>query len=589
MLHLALQERLRAAFAKSFPDVDPETVAVRPCQDARFGDYQCVSIMPLAKQLKTNPRQIATSVLEGLEADDLCEKVEIAGPGFINFHVRTSAIEGVLKAAAEGEHNFFRPAGQARTIVIDFSSPNVAKPMHVGHIRSTILGDCLARLFRLLGHQVVTDNHIGDWGTQFGMLLLGWKNELDEAALKVDPIAELERIYKLVNSRCQEDESVLESCRQELVKLQGGDEENLGIWRRMIELSQAQFDAIYSRLDIKFDETLGESFYNEQLPGIVDELSDKGLARESQGAICIFSGNKFTEKKEDPFLIHRDGEWQDNPALVRKKDGGFNYTTTDLATLRHRLKTWNPAEVLYVTDGRQQLHFRQLFDAFRRWYADAEVKLAHVWFGSILGEDGKPFKTRSGETVKLADLLDEAEERALAIVEEKNPDLPDEQKKEIARVVGIGAVKYADLLPHRQSDYVFSWDKMLALQGNTAVYLLYAYTRVRAIFRKAAEKGYATEISPTSLRLEVEAEIALAKKLMDFGVVLEQVGEDYRPNLLCNYLYELAGCYSKFFENCQVVQDDEAVRNSRMVLCELTARVLKEGLGVLGIQTTDVM
>ena len=588
MLHLTLQERLRAAFAKSFPDVASETVTVRPCQDARFGDYQCVSIMPLAKQLKTNPRQIATAVLEKIEVDDLCEKVEVAGPGFINFHVRTSAIEGVLKAAADGEHNFYNKAESPRTVVIDFSSPNVAKPMHVGHIRSTILGDCLARLFRLLGHQVVTDNHIGDWGTQFGMLLLGWKNELNEADLKADPIAELERIYKLINTRCKEDEAVLESCRQELVKLQGGDEENLGIWRKMIELSQTQFDEIYSRLDIVFDETLGESFYNERLSGIVDELTANGLARESQGAMCVFSGKELPEK-EDPFLIHRDGEWQDNPALIRKKDGGFNYTTTDLATLQYRRNTWNPMEVLYVTDGRQQLHFRQLFDAFGRWYPDADIKLAHVWFGSILGDDGKPFKTRSGDTVKLADLLDEAEERALAIVEEKNPDLPADQKNEIARIVGIGAVKYADLLPHRQSDYVFSWDKMLALQGNTAVYLLYAYTRVRSIFRKAADKGFSTEIRSEDLKLEAESEIALAKKLMEFGVVLEQVCEDYRPNLLCNYLYETAGCYSQFFENCQVVQDDEALRNSRMVLCELTARVLKEGLGVLGIQTTDVM
>ncbi|MGB0580647.1 MAG: arginine--tRNA ligase [Limisphaerales bacterium] len=588
MLHLTLQERLRAAFGKAFADVDPGTVTVRPCSDARFGDYQCVSIMPLAKQLKTKPRQIATSVLEQLETDDLCEKVEVAGPGFINFHVKTAAIEAVLKAAADGEHNFYSQSVDPRTIVIDFSSPNVAKPMHVGHIRSTILGDCLARLFRLLGHRVVTDNHIGDWGTQFGMLLFGWKNELNQADLETDPIAELERTYKLVNVRCKKDEEVLEACRQELVKLQGGDEENLGIWHRMIELSQTQFDAIYSRLDIKFDETLGESFYNEQLPGIVEELVGNGLASESQGAMCVFSGKKMAEKV-DPFLVHRDGEWQDNPALIRKKDGGFNYTTTDLATLQHRLTTWNPAEVLYVTDGRQQLHFRQLFDVFGRWHPEAEMKLAHVWFGSILGDDGKPFKTRSGDTVKLADLLNEAEERALAIVDEKNPDLPADQKNEIARIVGIGAVKYADLLPNRQSDYVFSWDKMLSLQGNTAVYLLYAYTRVRSIFRKAAGKGFSTEIRSDALNLEAESEIALAKKLMEFGVVLEQVGEDYRPNLLCNYLFETAGCYSQFFENCQVVQDDEAVRNSRMVLCELTARVLKAGLGVLGIETTEVM
>ena len=372
--------------------------------------------------------------------------------------------------------------------------------MHVGHIRSTILGDCLARTLRLLGHRVITDNHIGDWGTQFGKLLVGWKKHLDPAALKADPIAEMERLYKLVNAAGEADEKVLEEARQELVKLQGGDEENLRIWREMIALSQKQFDTIYARLGVKFDHALGESFYNPRLKPLVDELLAKGLARESEGAIAIFFD-------DIPQLKER-------PALIRKNDGGFNYATTDLATLAYRLETWHPDEIIYVTDGRQQLHFQQVFTAFRRWQAvlsegrvtrapnssgeksmglselappKNDVKLAHVWFGSILGEDGKPFKTRSGETVKLADLLDEAEERALKIVSEKNPDLPEAQRREIARVVGLGAVKYADLLPNRQSDYVFSWDKMLALQGNTAPYLQYAYTRIKSIFRKAEE------------------------------------------------------------------------------------------------------
>ncbi len=584
MIHLNLQTRLREAFAKALPEADIEQVAVRSCADARFGDFQCVSIMPLAKQLKTNPRQLATQVLKVLEVDDICDKVEVAGPGFINFHVKPAAIEQVLRDAAEGKHLFFEPAAEPRTIVIDFSSPNVAKPMHVGHIRSTILGDSLARLFRLQGHRVITDNHIGDWGTQFGMLLLGWKSELDPAALEADPIAELERIYKLLTARCKADESVLEAARQELVKLQGGDAENKGIWERMIELSQVQFDSIYSRLGIQFDETLGESFYNEQLPGIVDELMETGLARESNGAICVFSDGSLPEK-EDPFRVQRDGEWNDNPALVRKKDGGFNYASTDLATLQHRLKTWQPDEVVYVTDGRQQLHFQQIFNAFRRWYPDSRMKLAHVWFGSILGDDGKPFKTRSGETVKLADLLDEAEERARKIVGEKNPDLTDDQKQKISEIVGRGSVKYADLLPNRQSDYVFSWDKMLSLQGNTAPYLLYAYTRTRGIFRKAGD----CEIDPGALKLAAVNELALAKKLMEFGTILDQVAEDYRPNILCNYLFELAGVFSRFFESCPVLKSEDSVRASRLVLCELTARVLRQGLGILGIRTTDVM
>ena len=584
MIHLDLLDKLREAFAKALPEVDASQVTVRPCADARFGDFQCVSIMPLAKQLKTNPRQLAMQVLEALEVDELCDKVEVAGPGFINFHVKSTAIESVLRDAAKGKHLFFQRTTEPRTIVIDFSSPNVAKPMHVGHIRSTILGDSLSRLFRLLGHKVITDNHIGDWGTQFGMLCLGWKTELKAAALESDPISELERIYKLINLRCKEDKSVIESARQELVKLQGGDEENLGIWQRMIELSQVQFDSIYQRLDIRFDEVLGESFYNEQLPGIVEELAERGLARESEGAICVFSDGTLP-KKEDPFLAHRDGEWQDNPALVRKKDGGFNYTTTDLATLQYRLQTWQPDEVVYVTDGRQQLHFRQLFNAFQRWHPDTKMKLAHVWFGSILGEDGKPFKARSGETVKLANLLDEAEERVLRVVSEKSPDLSDEQKRQIANVVGLGAVKYADLLPHRQSDYVFSWDKMLSLQGNTAPYLLYAYTRIQSIFRKAGDQ----KTDPAMLKLVAVDELAMAKKLMEFGAVLNLVGDEYRPNLLCNYLFELASLFSKFFESCPVLKSEEAVRASRLVLCDLTARVLKEGLGILGIRTTAVM
>jgi len=350
VIHLTLQSRLRTAFDRAVPDAGAD-VSVRPCADPKFGDFQCVSVMPLAKQLKTNPRQIAATVVAALEVDDLCDSVEVAGPGFLNFRVKTGALEAVCKAAARGEHLFFAPTAEPRAVVVDFSSPNVAKPMHVGHIRSTILGDCLARLFRLLGHKVVADNHIGDWGTQFGMLLVGWKNHLDAAALEADPIAELERIYKLVNAACKEDPQVLETARAELVKLQAADDENLGIWKRMIDLSKVQFETIYARLGVTFDETLGESFYNARLGDVVADLQQRGIARESEGALCVFSDHSLPEK-EDPFLIHRDGEWQDSPVLVQKKDGGFNYATTDLATLQYRLETWNPAEVIYVTDGR---------------------------------------------------------------------------------------------------------------------------------------------------------------------------------------------------------------------------------------------
>jgi arginyl-tRNA synthetase len=474
-----------------------------------------------------------------------------------------------LEAAARGEHLFFEKTAAPKMAVIDFSSPNVAKPMHVGHIRSTILGVSLARTLRLLGHQVVTDNHIGDWGTQFGKLLVGWKMHLNAASLKSDPISEMERLYKLVNAAGETDPSVLEDARQELVKLQGGDAENLKIWHEMIALSQSQFDTIYARLGVKFDNALGESFYNPKLKPLVDELLAKGIARDSEGAIAIFFD-------DNPQL-------KAHPALIRKSDGGFNYATTDLATLAYRLETWKPDEIIYVTDGRQQLHFQQLFAAFSKWQSQLP-KLAHVWFGSILGEDGKPFKTRSGETVKLADLLDEAEERAHKIVSEKSAELPEAQRKEIARVVGLGAVKYADLLPNRQSDYVFSWDKMLALQGNTAPYLQYAYARIKSIFRKAESGKRKAEIV-----LAAPEEIALAKHLLNFGLTLEAVAEEYRPNFLCNYLFELAGKFTSFYENCPVLKADAAVRDSRLALCDLTALILKQGLDVLGIEVVEQM
>ena len=381
-------------------------------------------------------------------------------------------------------------------IVIDFSSPNVAKPMHVGHIRSTFLGDALARIATFLGHDVVRDNHIGDWGTQFGMLLLGWKNEIDRAALESDPLGEMERIYKLISARSKEDAATLEGAQQELVKLQAGDEENLRIWHEMIRLSEAQFNAVYGRLGVKFDVMLGESFYNPQLKGVVEDLKQRGIARESEGAWCVFS-DRAAKPEEDPFLIKDKEGWRDNPAMVQKSDGAANYTTTDLATLEYRLKTWSPDEIIYVTDDRQQLHFRQLFAIFHRWQPEqaAKVRLAHVWFGKILGDDGKPFKTRSGETVKLAGLLDEAVERALKIVTEKNPALPEADRRAIARAIGLGAVKYADLLPNRQSDYVFSWDKMLSFQGNTAPYLQNAHVRICGIFRKAEENAAGSSVA----------------------------------------------------------------------------------------------
>lgn len=576
MLHQLIETRLQAAVAQALPGAAVGSVLVRPCPDPKFGDYQTNALMALAKERKLNPRAFAADLAARLDLGDLCAKVEVAGPGFLNFHLQPAAIFRALESAVRGEHLFHQRAAVPRTVVVDFSSPNVAKPMHVGHIRSTVLGDCLARTLRLLGHRVITDNHLGDWGTQFGKLIVGWKHHLDAAALARDPIAEMERLYRLVNHASETDAAVLEAARQELVKLQSGDAENLAIWRQMQELSQHQFDTVYRRLGVRFDHTLGESFYNPRLKGVVDDLIARGLARESEGAQVVFF-------EDDP-------ELKNHPAIIQKSDGAANYATTDLATLAYRLETWQPDEIIYVTDGRQQLHFKQIFAAFRRRRPEARVTLAHVWFGSILGEDGRPFKTRSGDTIKLADLLDEAEERALRVVTEKSPDLPETERREIARVVGLGAIKYQDLLPNRQSDYVFQWDKMLALSGNTAPYLQYAYTRIRSIFRKRAESGATDARSGApDLVLTAPPEFGLARHLLNFGHTLETVAAEYRPNFLCNYLYELAGRFTEFYENCPVLKADEPTRSHRLALCDLTARVLKQGLDALGIETPERM
>lgn len=580
-----LEQRLSAAFREP-PEVE---ICVTQTSDARFGDYQSNIAMLLAKARRSNPRTVAQDIVERLSVDDLCSNVEIAGAGFLNFKLRSDWVQSAVSALREDARLGVPMPQRSRTIVIDFSSPNVAKPMHVGHIRSTILGDSLARIAEFIGHQVVRDNHIGDWGTQFGMLLVGWKTILNSSALETDPLSEMERIYKEVSGRCREDASVLESARQELVKLQAGDAENLLLWREMIRLSQSQFDAIYGRLGVRFDVTLGESFYNDRLKSVVEALQAAKVARESDGAICVFS-DASGPKESDPFLIKDKDGWRDNPALVLKSDGGANYTTTDLATLQYRLETWHPDEIIYVTDGRQQLHFRQMFSVFRRWKPDAvaAVKLAHVWFGSILGDDGKPFKTRSGETVRLSDLLDEAEERSFAQVSERNPQISEAERREIARVIGIGAVKYADLLPHRQGDYVFSWERMLSFQGNTAPYLQNAYVRIRSIFRKLTEGGE-TWKGGGALNLEHAAEQSLGKRLLQFGEVLPQVLEDYRPNTLANYLFELANTFHAFYEACPVLKSAGLQRESRLELCDLTARMLKTGIGLLGIEVPERM
>jgi arginyl-tRNA synthetase len=577
VLHKILEQKLQQAVAAVVPGADLAAVRVRPCPDPKFGDYQSNALMALARARKLNPRQLAAEVAGKLDIAQWSEPAQVAGAGFLNFRLKPAAVAEALSSAARGGPLFFGKTARPRCIIIDFSSPNVAKPMHVGHIRSTILGDALARLLRLLGHRVVTDNHIGDWGTQFGKLIVGWKTALNREALEADPIGEMERLYKMINNACELDPKVLEAARQELVRLQGGDEENLRLWREMITLSESQFQRVYARLGITFDYQYGESYYHARLGPVVSELAARGLAQPSEGAQVVFFAG-IPELKE-------------HPALVQKSDGGFNYTTTDLATLQFRLEggSWGakPDDIIYVTGAPQQLHFQQVFALFRLWHPEARVKLAHVWFGSILGEDGRPFKTRAGDTVRLEDLLDEAEERALQVVSEKNPELGRAAQRDIARVVGLGAIKYADLSQNRQSDYIFSWDKMLSLQGNTAPYLLYAYTRVRSIFRKGGEADPGG--AGTNIALDAPEEMALGRHLLNFGLTLEGAAEDYRPNFLCAYLYELAGHFARFYENCPVLKARGPSRDSRLALCDLTARVLRQGLEVLGIETTEQM
>lgn len=537
--------------------------------DARFGDYQTNAAMILAKSRRMNPRQVAAEIIEKLDVGDFCLPPEIAGAGFINFRLKPETVAAQTRALLDDPRLGVPKTARPKKVIIDFSSPNVAKPMHVGHIRSTILGDTLSRIARFLGHDVVTDNHIGDWGTQFGKVIYGWKHFRDDAALERDAIRELVRLYKQANALAESDPAVMAACREELVKLQGGDPENLGIWKRTVALSWREFEAMYNLLDIHFDEHLGESAYNDALAPLVEKLLAGGIAEVSEGAVCVFF-------RDLPALAEK-------PCLIRKSDGGFLYATTDLATLQYRIDRWNADAIWYVVGAPQALHFEQVFTVAARMGLKGDLR--HIPFGSILGEDRKLMKTRSGENVGLRDVLEEARQRALKLVEEKNPRLPAGEKEEIARVIGIGAVKYAELSQFRMSDYVFSWEKMLSFQGNTAPYLQNAYVRIRSIFRKLdGEFGL-----PAALELTGPAEAALSKKLLQFGEIIPSILDDFRPNLLANYLYELANAFHGFYEACPVLKSEGPVRQSRLALCELTARVLRQGLQLLGIAVPERM
>jgi arginyl-tRNA synthetase len=567
----------------------PNAGELTPATDPRFGDYQTNAALVLGKQQGENPRTLAGKIVGALDVVDLCETPSVAGAGFINFVLRGEAVSKKIIELVPDERLGVARSVSPRKIVIDFGSPNVAKPMHVGHIRSTVLGDALARIATFLGHDVIRDNHIGDWGTQFGMVIWGWKNLLDRQSLEHDPIAELVRIYKETNERAATDPAVRESARQELVKLQAGDPENFSIWKETVDLSLKEFERVYQLLDIHYDIQRGESFYNDRLPGVAETLLKTEIAEISEGAVCVFF-------RDIPELA-------DKPAIIRKKDGGFNYATTDVATVDYRVNELKADTIWYVVGAPQILHFKQIFAIARREGYTADLR--HITFGSILGEDRKLMKTRSGENVPLRDLLDEAVQRARKIVEEKNPDLSEADKNDIAQKIGLGAVKYYDLSQYRMTDYVFSWERMLALQGNTAPYLQNAYVRIRSIFRKADVAASPTrgDPSPTGVSrrqsavattidnvvLNESAEITLAKHLCQFAEIVPQVLNDFRPNILANYLFELANSFHAFYEACPVLKSEEPARSSRLTLCDLAARVLRRGLDLLGIKVPEKM
>ncbi len=550
---------------------------IRPAQDARFGDYQANMAMSLGKQLGRPPREIAAEIISKLNLDDLCEPPEVAGPGFINLRIRDEMLAARLKSAAGDDRLGVAPVSQARSYLMDYSAPNVAKPMHVGHIRSTVIGDALCRVLRFLGHCVTSDNHLGDWGTQFGMILYGYKHFLDTEAYAMDPLGELARLYRHVRGLMDSDEAIAKDVLAETAKLHAGDAENGRLWQAFMPVCLAEIDRMYGRLGVRFDHTLGESYYHDRLPELVDDLVTAGLARRSEGALAVFL----------------DG--QETPMLVQKQDGAFLYATTDLATVRYRMETFHPDAILYVVDHRQSLHFKHLF-AVARMLGYNDVELAHVSFGTVLGDDGRPFRTREGDIVGLESLLDEAVRRAGEVVAASDeskpggPELSAEQRQRIAEIVGIGALKYADLSQNRTSDYVFSFDKMLAMNGNTGTYMQYAYARIRSIFRKGNVDTVCLRGSGKAIQLDSPEERALGLQLLRLGEALDQVVADYRPNQLTSYLFDLAGRFTTFYEKHSVLKaESESLRRSRLLLCDLTARTVKQGLALLGIDVVEQM
>ncbi len=567
-------QRLRDAFAAATPEGgDPLAfaAAVRPSGDAKFGDYQANGCMALGKALKKNPRELAQEVGKAVDLRPLADSPEVAGPGFLNVRLREDWVAQTLAELLVDPKLGIPAPKQKRTVIVDYSSPNVAKPMHVGHIRSTVIGESLARIHAALGHTVIRDNHLGDWGAQFGMILWGWKNHRDDAAYAIQPVVELSRLYRLAVQKTKEDPSVEAACRAETAKLHAGDAENRALWSQFMPHCLAALNAIYERLGVRFDVELGESFYDPMLDGVVKSLEAKGLAVPSEGATVV-----FTEGSKTPFI-------------VRKSDGAFNYATTDLATIQYRAEKWNPDKVLYVVDHRQGDHFKQLFAVARKWGHD-KVDLEHVAFGTILDKTRKPYKTREGDAIGLESLLDEAIAEARKVVDATSSELEESERARVAEVVGLGAIKYADLSQNRLSDYIFDWDKMLAMNGNTGAYLQYAYARIQSIFRRGGFTPEAIRNQRPPILLTHPAERALGVRLLRLPETLELAASELKPNILTDYLFDLANTFSTFFEECPVLKAESAERrDSRLALGDLTARTLQSGLNLLGIDVIDRM
>jgi len=558
-------------------DLAPE-LQIDRTKDKAHGDLSCNLAMVLAKPARMNPRQLATALIEQLPASDLVAKVEIAGPGFINFFLNTEWLAGRIEQALADPRLGVSLCAAAQTVVVDYSSPNLAKEMHVGHLRSTIIGDAVAKTLEFLGHRVIRQNHVGDWGTQFGMLLAHME-ELRQLGGEIRmELSDLENFYRAAKARFDASEAFADRARQLVVALQSGDDYCLKLWREFLDISLSHCQEIYGRLNVGLtrEDVVGESAYNDDLPQVVADLKAAGLLIEDQGAQCVFL-EEFKGQDDEPL-----------PMIVQKKDGGYLYATTDLAAIRHRSKILGADRVLYFVDHRQSLHFQQLFAVARKAnFGAAVTSFEHMPFGTVMGEDGRPFKTRSGSVAKLSELLDEAESRAYELVKAKNSDMNEEELRHIGRVVGIASVKYADLSKNRTSDYVFSFDQMLNFEGNTAPYLLYATTRVASIFRRG-EIDETTLSGPIQFGEEIEKD--LASKLTQFGEVVQKVAERGCPHLLCGYLYDLSGVFSSFYQRCPVLNaEDAAVKQSRLRLSLLTARVLKQGLNLLGIETLERM